>query len=204
MGAKAQNKFSRMLLKIDQKKLEYYSECLDKANKPILLRDVFDAPTPVTKTATEADMNDLVKKAKELSEKLNRADSILHVDSSEFKAMKNALKALNQGLMQGVEPAELGGRLEALQAASMNYVKAKGVGMQATQLGKDRMDVALDICNLSVDYMDFYTSNERRKEVEDFEKDSFGNVLSPNINSEYVVAKEEVSNEIDEPEIDVL
>ena len=55
----------------------------------------------------------------------------------------------------------------------MTYVKAKGAGMQSTQRGIDRMDAALDICDLATDGMDCFTSKERRAEVKDFEKKKF-------------------------------
>lgn len=194
-GAKAIKKFTDMVLKNDMKKLEYYKNCLNKSNRAVKLQDVLDCPTPVTKKATTADMNDLAKKARELSEKLNKTESRLHSNSSEFKAMKAALNSLNQGLSNGISPDELGSRLEALQEASMKYVKTKGVGMQSSQRGKERMDAALDICSLSAEYMDFYTSKERRAELESYEKDNFDQILSEEIENEYIVSEEEISHE---------
>lgn len=194
-GAKAIKKFTDMLLKNDMKKLEYYKNCLNKSNRTIKLQDVLDCPTPVTKKATTADMSDLAKKARELSEKLNKTESRLHSNSSEFIAMKAALKSLNEGLSNGISSDELGSRLEALQESSMKYVKTKGVGMQSSQRGKERMDAALDLCSLSAEYMDFYASKARRAELESYEKENFEQILSEEIENEYIVPEEELSNE---------
>ena len=200
VGAKAVGKYADIILKNDIKKMSYVRECLIYGGKDpgFTLEEVLNRPTPVTKEATEADMKDLATKMKELEEKLSKTESLMHSNSSEFNAMKKAIKAVNKGIAEGVEPSELGSRLEVLQAASMNYVNAKGVGTQVTQRGKDRMDAALDICSLSIDGMDFYTSNERRAELEDFEKQAFGQVISEKIENEFVAQTVEVSVEKEE------
>lgn len=203
-GAKAMKKFADMVLKNDQKKLEYYRDCLDKTNKPLHLQAILDCPTPVVKKATEADVSNLATGMKELEKKLNKTESIFHTNSPEFEAMKEAMKSVNQGLVNGIVEEELGSRLEALQAAAMKYVKTKGVGMQSSERGKERMDAALDLCGLSAEYMDFYTSKERRAELENFEKFNFGSVLSPKMENGYIDPVVEVSSEKEnEEEIEV-
>ena len=188
-GAKAMQKFTNMVLKNDQKKLEYYRDCLAKSNKPIRLKDVLDCPTPVTRKATKADLKDLTQKVRDLSEKLTKTESLTHINSPEFKAMKRALNSLNQGLTNGLSPHELGSRLEALQHTSMVYATTKGIGMQSTQRGKERLDLALDLCGLSAEHMDFYASKERRADLDSFERDNFEEVLTEEMEDEYADAE---------------
>lgn len=179
-GIKAVAKFANLLLKNDARKLESYQNQLEKSGDPVSLKDILAAPTPVTKIPRRTDMEDLAANMRDLEEKLKKTEGF-HVNSSEFNAMKTAIRAVNQGLADGIEPAELGSRLEALQAASMDYVKAKGVGTQSTQRGKDRMDAALDICSLATDGMDYFASKERRAELEMYEEKQFGSVLTEDI-----------------------
>ena len=73
---------------------------------------------------------------------------------------------------------EIGGLLETLQATSMEYAKAKGVGLQSSTMGKIRMDAALDLCNVSSKYMSCYASKERIAEIESFEKENFKTELT--------------------------
>ena len=180
------NNYVNLLLKNDEKKFEYYEKMLKETNIPLQLSEVLNAPTAVSKTAEKKDIEYLARKMRELEEKLNMTEGF-HANSSEYKAMKSALKAVNQGLKEGIASAELGSRFEALQAASMDYVQAKGVGTQATRRGKQRMDAALDICSVAVDGMDYYTSKERRKEVENFEQKYFNHVVSiDKMNDNYI------------------
>ena len=194
-GAKAMKKFVDLVLKNDQKKLEYYKKCLKQTDKPLQLKDVLDAPTPEPRIAYKEDIKAMAAKMKALEDKLSKTDGLLHTNSVEFEAMKSALKAVNQGFANGIDASELGSRLEALQAASMEYVKAKGVGTQVTQRGIDRMDAALDICSLAADGMDCFTSKERRAEIKDFEEKHFGNVLSTDFTDKHVKPVEEVYKE---------
>ena len=53
----------------------------------------------------------------------------------------------------------------------MDYVQAKGVGRQSTQLGKDRMDLGLDLADVSSEFMDKFISSKRLEAVEKFEKE---------------------------------
>ena len=194
-GAKAMKKFTDLVLKNDQKKLQYGKKCFKQTNIPIKLQDLLDAPTPEPNIAYKDDIKDLATKMKALEEKLSKTESLLHSNSSEFKAMKTAIKAVNQGLAKGIDASELGSRLETLQAASMNYVKAKGVGMQVTQRGIDRMDAALDICSLASDNMDCFTSEKRRAEVRDFEEKHFGKILSTDFTDKHIEPVVEVYKE---------
>ena len=194
-GAKAMKKFVDLVLKNDQKKLEYYKKCLKQTDKPLQLKDVLDAPTPEPRIAYKEDIEAMAVKMKALEDKLSKTDGLLHTNSVEFEAMKSALKAVNQGFAKGIDASELGSRLEALQAASMEYVKAKGVGTQVTQRGIDRMDAALDICSLAADGMDCFTSKERRAEIKDFEEKHFGKVLSTDFTDKHVKPVEEVYKE---------
>lgn len=200
-GAKAIGKFTSILLKNDMRKLEYYRDCLTKTDQPLDLKTVLDTPTPVIKKATGIDMDNLAKKTKELLGRLNEADSFLHVNSAEFKKMKTALKSLNEGLSDVMDPNELGSRLEALQEASMEYVQAKGVGMQSTEFGIDRMSAALDICEMSSDYMDFYASKKRCAQVKAFEYDKFNQRISKDITNEYLPPEPEISKPDDGIEV---
>ena len=175
----AMNKFSLMMLDNDFKKYQYFKECLDEAfpNDDITLEEVLSRPLPKTKEPTPSTATNLSESVNALYEKLEKTEGF-HSNSAEYKAMKDALKALKDGLATGIENDEIGGLLETLQAASMDYVDAKGVGMQVTQRGKDRMDAALDICTMSMNNMDFYASKGRIKEIWNYEIRAFGKKIT--------------------------
>ena len=101
--------------------------------------------------------------------------------------MKTAIQAVNQMLKKGGKAEELGTCVEALQAASMDYIKAKGVGTQVTGRGIERMDAALDICGLAADSMKFFISKERRTELDKFEEMKFGKVMTKNLDGNYTI-----------------
>jgi TusA-related sulfurtransferase len=208
-GANAMKKFSELLLGNDEKKLRYCKDCVSKTKQTIDLRNVLDCPTPVTKKAEIEDVTKLANRIKELEKKLSATEGIFHKNSPEYKEMKAAMQSVKQGLISGLEADEFGSRLEALQAASMKYAKAKGVGTQISQRGIDRMDAALDLCALAADGMEFYASKERRAELEQFENDNFNKVVTKQIQSEEVFLQEagEIFEEAKEKlidEIDVL
>ena len=79
----------------------------------------------------------------------------------------------NNGFEKGIDYHPLGECFEELQAASMDYINAKGVGTQSSQRGIDRMDAALDICRLSSGGMGYFMSKERSEKVKAFEKETF-------------------------------
>ncbi|MBR5306061.1 MAG: hypothetical protein IKU47_03975 [Oscillospiraceae bacterium] len=83
------------------------------------------------------------------------------------EALKNTLETPWKEVNESI----VGEQLEALQDASMNYVMAKGVGRQSSKLGKDRMELGLDLAATSSKFMNKYASAERIKEVEAFEND---------------------------------
>lgn len=191
-------KFTEIVVENDYKKFQYYHECLRVGNthkikpvKGIPLKEVLDRPLPTLEDPTPQDKTELTNSVKNLLQRLNNADTRMHRNSSEFKAMKAALNSLNEGLKSGVEPEEIGSRLEALQATSMEYVKAKGVGRQSSQLGIDRMDIALDICKMSAEKMSKYASKLRISEIQQFEKDTFGMDISKNGQFDYDISTEQ-------------
>ena len=65
-GAKAMKKFVDLVLKNDQKKLEYYKKCLKQTDKPLQLKDVLDAPTPEPRIAYKEDIKAMAVKMKAL------------------------------------------------------------------------------------------------------------------------------------------
>ena len=94
----------------------------------------------------------------------------------------------------------------------MKYVKAKGVGMQSSELGKERMDIALDLCSTATDYMDCYISEERKLAVADFEKDAIKKEISKDGTLDYtmeidetkaLVIDDEMENANDENEMEM-
>ena len=159
---------------VSELQLSVGDENNNNSKKGIPLKNLLDCPLPMIGKATKDQEQMLTETVHSLANRLSKADSMMHKNSAEFKKMKSALETLDKGITSGVSPEELGSRLEALQEASMEYVKAKGVGTQYSQLGKDRMDIALDICSMSAKYMDYYASNLRIREVADFEKENFG------------------------------
>ena len=93
--------------------------------------------------------------------------------------MKAALNALNKNLNKDFPDTELLGRqLEALHFTAMDYIAEKGVGMQSSKLGQDRMDFALDLCSMASDQMDFYASSKRKEQVREFERKTFGKEIT--------------------------
>ena len=185
-GAKAMKKFTDMMFNNDLKKYQYYQNCLEKGTfAGTTLKEVLKRPLPMVRKPEKNDREDLKRKIQELSQKLKNADSALHVNSSEFKEMTASVKSVGEALWGNMTDDELGKRLEVMQAASMKYVHAKGVGLQSSQLGKDRMDAALDICGTATEYMDCYASKERIQEVLEYEQKTVGKVISKNGTFDY-------------------
>ena len=173
-GGRALKKFINIIMDNDYKKLQYIDQFPKSALKNVNINDLSNISLPKTDTPSGKDFDDLKEQMNALSERLKKLDDNMHINSSEFKKMKAAANALAKTLESPVHEINtllVGEQLEALQAASMNYVKAKGVGRQSSQLGKDRMDFALDICGMSANYMDKFASEERIKEVNKFEND---------------------------------
>ena len=180
-GINALKKYSDLILKNDQEKLQYCQYCLSKSSKSLgmnKLQEFLSAPTPVTHTYNKNYVNNMKVKMKMLEEKLNKTDGRFHVNSAEYNAMRTALKTLNKCLNSSWKPEELGSCFEALQAASMDYVDAKGVGTQITQRGKDRMDTVLDVCSSAVDGMQYFASKKRIEEIATFESTNFGKSIT--------------------------
>ena len=119
-GKKAVEKYADLILKNDQRKLEYYKECLKKTKKPINLKDVLDAPTPACKPAHKLDVREIADKMFALEEKLKRTEGLMHANSNEYKAMQAAIKAVNQAFEERTPASKLGSLFEKLQAASMD------------------------------------------------------------------------------------
>lgn len=173
------NKFRDMVAANDITKYNYFMECFknDVVEKDITLIQVLDSPVPKLREPVAEDKEELKATIVKLAEKLEKADRFTHRNSAEFNAMKAAVTSLKDALMENRDD-EIGGLLEALQATSMEYVKAKGVGLQSSTMGKIRMDAALDLCNVSSKYMSCYASKERIAEIEKFEKENFKTELT--------------------------
>ena len=88
--------------------------------------------------------------------------------------MKNALVGLRELIPIGGK-GQRAEKFEKLQEATMNYINAKGVGLQFTQRGKDRMDISLDIATMCVENMEFFSSKARIKDICRYEKEMFSN-----------------------------
>ena len=176
-GSFALQKFIGIIMNNDYKKLQYISQFPQSSLKNINFKDISNLSLPQTDSASYESYNALKKQMSALSERLKELDNNMHINSLEFRRMKSAANALVKTLEKPWERCDqllVGEQLEALQAASMDYVKAKGVGRQSSQLGKDRMDFALDICGMSSEFMDIFASEARIREVRDFEKDVMG------------------------------
>ena len=176
--------FSNMMLKNDFKKMEYYGSCCntkDPAEK-VTFKKMLDMPLPKLREHTSEDISMLSTIISTLAYTLNNTESILHANSAEYKNMKAAVVSLNEYLSKnkGKDPQKIGKHLETIQAASMEYVQAKGVGTQATQFGRNRMSAVMRICEISTDYMDCFASEDRVKEIENAEIKIFGQALSNN------------------------
>lgn len=173
------NKFRDMVASNDIAKYDYFIECFKKGvvEKDITLRQILESPLPKLREPELKDKEDLKAAIDKLADKLEKADSIIHRNSAEFNAMKDAVTSLKESLLNGKDD-EIGACLEALQATSMIYVKAKGVGLQSSTMGQIRMDAALDLCNVSSKYMSCYASKERITEIENFEKENFSKKIT--------------------------
>ena len=190
------NKFRDMVAANDITKYNYFMECFKKGvvEKDITLIQVLDSPVPKLREPEPQDKEDLKATIVKLAEKLEKADRFMHINSAEFNAMNTAVISLKAALMEDRDD-EIGGLLEALQATSMEYAKAKGVGLQSSTMGKIRMDAALDLCNVSSKYMSCYASKERITEIENFEKENFSKEITKDgvlkfVSSEFYKTKE--------------
>ena len=174
-------RFSDMLLKNDFNKMEYYKACYaqKKPVQTVTYQQLFNAPLPPKYEANDSHLEKLTTRASAWAKAVRNSDSKLHRNSAEYENMKSAVLALDEYCQKGnSDPTEIGKYLEEIQAASMTYVKAKGVGNQSSTMGKQRMNFALTFCEGSVEFMDIYASKDRIAEVKQFEKDNFGRVMS--------------------------
>lgn len=177
----AMQKFTNMMLKNDYKKMQYAATLLKQGElkNGLKLNDVMNLPLPLVEKpmlVTESNLKDAFDP---LMERLKKLDDNLHVNSSEFKKMKAVMRAMDKHLKKDTMNRDLlGKQVEALQKATMEYIKAKGVGEQKTEFGQDRMDFALDVCQMAADQMDFVASPERKKQISEFEQKAFGKVIS--------------------------
>lgn len=200
-GIKAVAKFTNLLLENDYRKFAYYKTCSANTVDKVHMKDLLVAATPARFKITEDKIEIIAKQMKELEEKLKKTEGF-HMNSSEYNRMKKALKAVNQGFKEGIHLDELGERFEELQAASMDYVRAKGVGTQHTQRGIDRMDAALDVCRWAAGSMDYFMSQERINEIQKFEKTHFDIYFDYKVSKDYIkpvtsVYKEKEENEME-------
>lgn len=171
-------KFLEIIMDNDFKKLQYLSRFPREVLKNATIEQIQKISLPVVEAPpAEENFDKLKRDMQELSKRLEELDANRHVNSSEFNKMKAAVNALTKTLetpwaqLEEAEYATIGQRLEAVQAASMNYVKAKGVGRQYTTLGQDRMEFALDVVEKSAAYMDIFISRERKRAITNFEED---------------------------------
>ena len=174
-GSNAIKRFKKIILDNDYKKLQYLNSLPLYALEKIEIEKINDISLPKDGIATEHIYDDLQKKMEDLQKRLEKLDANRHINSSEFKKMKAALNEMTEALKKPWDDLNkadhniIGEKLEAVQEASMNYVQAKGVGRQSSQLGKDRMELGLDIADISAMYMGRFASEKRIKEVEQFE-----------------------------------
>lgn len=92
---------------------------------------------------------------------LDRADDNMHINSMEFRAMKKALKDLNNEVTkETVNVLEIGNKLEILQRAAVNYISEKGLGGQRTELGRERFELALNIANFTYSAGEIFKSRD--------------------------------------------
>lgn len=199
-GIKAVSKFTTLLLENDFRKFTYYKNFISNTVDTVHMKNLLVAATPARYKITDEKIELFAKQMKKLEENLKKTEGF-HVNSSEYNRMKKAIKAVNQGFKEGITHNVLGERFEELQAASMDYVMAKGVGTQSTQRGIDRMDAALDICRLAAGGMDYFMSQERINEAKQFEKNSFDIYFDYKVNNDYIkpvtsVYKEKEENEM--------
>lgn len=169
---KSMEKFTQMIMQNDLRKLEYFRVMAKKnPSAQMQMKDVMALPVPLVREGTLEDAKNLRRNINQLAKRLEATGSSFHNDSAEAKKMKEAVKKLNETLhSKGVSRELIGKQLEDLNKASMDYVKAKGVGKQYSKGGQERMDIALDICSLSSDFMNVFASKERIKQIEANEK----------------------------------
>lgn len=88
-----------------------------------------------------------------MTDKLNATNSIWHINSSEYKRMENSIKTFQQktDALEDYENADEDTRKEIhkcikeMEAAVEGYINAKGLGSKSTDLGKERLALALEI-----------------------------------------------------------
>lgn len=183
-GKNAIYKFTQLMMENDYKKLQYIKSLPSSALGKVNMEQLNKVSLPRSEHAHEVDFDKLKKNVKALAERLKETDANRHVNSLEFRRMKNAMNALSQTLSKpfggpdSTHKYDIGEKLEALQAAAMDYVKAKGVGRQSSQLGKDRMALALDIIEKTGEGMDKFASRERLHEVSEFEEKVVGREIT--------------------------
>ena len=171
-SANALDKYQKIIMDNDYKKLQYIKQFPPERLKRISLKDINNVSLPLSENGRESDYNRLKHEIGKLAKRLDELDKNRHVNSIDFRRMKAAVKALNKELENPHKAANnVGEYLEAVQETSMDYVQAKGVGRQSTQLGKDRMDLGLDLAAVSSQFMDKFISTKRREAVEKFEKE---------------------------------
>ena len=174
-GSNAIKKFKELILDNDYKKLQYLKSLPYHTLHKIDIAKINDISLPKDGIATEQIYDDLQKQIEELQKRLEKLDANRHINSSEFKKMKVALKEMTEALKNPWDELDerdhyiIGEKLEAVQEASMNYVQAKGVGRQSSPLGKGRMELGLDIADISARFMGKFASEKRLNEVKQFE-----------------------------------
>lgn len=98
----------------------------------------------------ETHIHNVYKGFKIFEKRLLDLDNNNHINSREFKAMKKAVNNIVKELSKDeINKVELGNKLEILQRAAVNYINEKGIGGQYTDLGKNRLDFALEVANFS-------------------------------------------------------
>ena len=172
-SSSALEKYQEIIMANDYKKLQYINRFPASALKNITLKDINNVSLPKSDYSYERDYNNLKSQMRKLEKRLDKLDANRHVNSIEFRRMKAAVKALNKELAKSWTGGgnDIGNYLDAVQETSMDYVQAKGVGRQSSQLGKDRMDLGLDLAQVSSEFMDKFISQKRAKAVEKFEKE---------------------------------
>lgn len=176
----AMNKFAGMIFKNEKRQLEYARKL--QAESPGLTfsrQELAQLQTPTEPEETrEWDRVNELSDIHILQERLKKADDNMHINSASFRTMKKALNNLEKLMRDGVTTDRIAKGVEELQNASMKYIDEKGVGKQKTSLGKERMDLALDICTRTSIMMDAISTYDRMKEVREQEKTKVGHIVS--------------------------
>lgn len=185
-------KFKQIMMDNDYRKLQYLNKLPEEALDKIEPKHINDVRLPLDSYAGRKEYDNLKERMEQLSTRLEELDANRHVNSAEFKKMKAAVEAMKETLVKPWTELKqddhyaIGEKLEDLQKASMDYVQAKGVGRQSSKLGKDRMELGLNLADVSSTYMNNFASKKRIEKVHDFEKSLDVNITKNNVCKDFL------------------